>query len=1047
MKSSNTIRHLAAGCSLLAVLLFCAGPGAAQSERALALNQVTAEVALSDSTPEAGALVTATISIDSRALTGGDNRVAAYQAKLEWNSSVVQFDNVTTAPSPWNTPTVNSANAGSGMLEWNDFVAGGVSPSRFVILNVTFRVIGAPSSATIIDLSFSGLATSTTRDLLPILVVKDAFLRVRNHAPAIDPISNVIMDAGAMLEVNVSASDTDGDGITLTPSNFPGFVSFTDNGGGQGLIRFMPSLTDLGNYLNLQVIATDDGVPALSDTVSFNLTVNQANRTPVLDEILDQTMDEGSTLNVSIIAKDEDGNNVNLVVNGLPAFGVFTNNNDGTGTINFQPGFADAGAYNLEVIATDDATPALSDTARFILTVNDVNRAPQLQPIVNQMVDEGAMLEVTLAASDPDNDSLSFSINNLPAFGSLVDHHNGTATIRFAPGFTDAGGYNLEVIVTDHAVAALTDTGAFSLTVNNVNRSPQLQPIANQVMEEGAILEVALAASDPDGDSLFFSAANLPAFGSLIDNHDGTGIIRFAPSFGDSGEYDNIIVTVTDNARPGSLSKTAAFMLKVKNVIETIVCNVAITSPDSGFATCDSTVKVCVVTEASGGVAPITSVCKINGVVVKDSCVVVPLKAGKNLIIAECVFTDAAGATCTSIDSISVYASRLASTVTITSPADSSAICASSINVSGTTAVSGGLGAVTSTCTINGNPVAVSGGVFGATVQLQPGYNFIIAECTYRDTLGCTTVSADTVVVLSDTTAPTATFDFTQLPLITGEAVDEESGIAKIEVVEARNRVVIIENFTPGDKRVRFRSERTQPQGASGFLLKLTNMAGCEILADPIYLRLDPNQGPAQFTLPPADRYLYVDNRGLERISMKINQHEVNLIAGAEGKGRDGNTYFMPAFGKRSIDLFEYLGTGNNEYVVTAFGPEDANADFLITDFKVDDTGTGVAGGHRTDGSVPTAFTLAQNYPNPFNPETRIRFEVPQGWTAPVTLRIFNVQGQLVQTLVDGFMPPGQHTVTWNARTASGQAVSTGVYFYQIRSGDFVAVRKMLLEK
>ncbi|RIK54879.1 hypothetical protein DCC62_31645, partial [candidate division KSB1 bacterium] len=198
---------------------------------------------------------------------------------------------------------------------------------------------------------------------------------------------------------------------------------------------------------------------------------------------------------------------------------------------------------------------------------------------------------------------------------------------------------------------------------------------------------------------------------------------------------------------------------------------------------------------------------------------------------------------------------------------------------------------------------------------------------------------------------------------------------------------------------------------------------------------------------PPADRYLYVDNRGLERISMKINQHEVNLIAGAEGKGRDGNTYFMPAFGKRSIDLFEYLGTGNNEYVVTAFGPEDANADFLITDFKVDDTGTGVAGGHRNDGSVPTAFTLAQNYPNPFNPETRIRFEVPQGWTAPVTLRIFNVQGQLVQTLVDGFMPPGQHTVTWNARTASGQAVSTGVYFYQIRSGDFVAVRKMLLEK
>lgn len=1047
MKSSNTMRHLAAGCSLLAVLLFCVEPGAAQSERALALNQVTAEVVLNDSTPEAGALVTATISIDSRDLTGGDNRVAAYQAKLEWNSGVVQYVSHTAGPSPWNSPTVNAANAASGTLEWNQFVAGGVAPSKFVILNVNFRVIGAPSSATIIDLSFPGLMTSITGNLLPLLVVKDAFLRVRNHAPVINPISNVIMDAGTMIDVTVSASDTDGDALTLTPSNFPGFVSFTDNGGGQGVIRFTPSANDFGNYLNLQVIATDDGVPALSDTVSFNLTVNQANRAPVLDEILDQTMDEGGTLNVPIIAKDEDGNIVNLVVNGLPSFGVFTNNNDGTGAITFKPGFTDAGAYTLEVIATDDATPALSDTARFILTVNDVNRAPQLQPIANQVVDEGAILEVTLAASDPDNDSLSFSINNLPAFGSLVDHHNGTATIRFAPGFTHAGAYNLEVIVTDHAASALSDTGAFALTVNNVNRPPQLQPIGNQEMEENTILEVALAASDPDGDSLTFSVANLPAFGSLIDNHDGTGVIRFAPGFNDAGDYDNIIVTVRDNARPGSLSKTATFVLKVRDVIEAIVCNVAIVSPDSGFATCDSTVKVCVVTDVSGGVSPLTSVCKINGVVVKDSCAVVPLQAGKNLIVAECMFIDARGDTCTSSDSITVYASRLAGSVTITSPADSSAICASSINVSGTTTVSGGLGAVTSTCTINGNPVAVSGGVFGATVQLQPGYNTIITACTYRDTLGCTTLSADTVVVLSDATAPTATFDFTQLPLITGEAVDEESGIAKIEVVEARNRVVIIENFTPGDKRVRFRSERTQPQGASGFTLKLTNMAGCEILADPIYLRLDPIQGPSQFTLPPTDRYLYVDNRGLERIAMRINHHEVNLIATTEGKGRNGNTYFMPAFGKRSIDLFEYLGTGDNEYVVTAFGPEDANADFLITDFKVDDTGTGVAGGHRSDGSVPTAFTLAQNYPNPFNPETRIRFEVPQGWTAPVTLRIFNVQGQLVQTLVDGFMPPGQHTAVWSARTAGGQAMSTGVYFYQIRSGDFVAVRKMLLEK
>ncbi len=96
---------------------------------------------------------------------------------------------------------------------------------------------------------------------------------------------------------------------------------------------------------------------------------------------------------------------------------------------------------------------------------------------------------------------------------------------------------------------------------------------------------------------------------------------------------------------------------------------------------------------------------------------------------------------------------------------------------------------------------------------------------------------------------------------------------------------------------------------------------------------------------------------------------------------------------------------------------------------------------------LPEAFTLRQNYPNPFNPETTISFDVPVALTAPVTLRIFNIHGQLVKTLVDGMMPPGTHTVVWSGKDAADEPVSSGFYFYHMTSGNFVAVRKMLLAK
>jgi hypothetical protein len=96
---------------------------------------------------------------------------------------------------------------------------------------------------------------------------------------------------------------------------------------------------------------------------------------------------------------------------------------------------------------------------------------------------------------------------------------------------------------------------------------------------------------------------------------------------------------------------------------------------------------------------------------------------------------------------------------------------------------------------------------------------------------------------------------------------------------------------------------------------------------------------------------------------------------------------------------------------------------------------------------LPREFELKQNYPNPFNPETTIEFAVPEGFSETVELSIFNVLGQRVRTLVNGYMPAGRYAKIWNATSDGGQKVASGVYFYRFSAGAFTQTRKLLLMK
>jgi len=94
-------------------------------------------------------------------------------------------------------------------------------------------------------------------------------------------------------------------------------------------------------------------------------------------------------------------------------------------------------------------------------------------------------------------------------------------------------------------------------------------------------------------------------------------------------------------------------------------------------------------------------------------------------------------------------------------------------------------------------------------------------------------------------------------------------------------------------------------------------------------------------------------------------------------------------------------------------------------------------------GGQACRWALSQNSPNPWAGSTEIVFEVSS--RARVTVKVFNVAGQLVRTLVDEHKEPGRYGVSWDGKDRSGKRVASGVYFYKMEAGPYKATRKMLM--
>ena len=120
------------------------------------------------------------------------------------------------------------------------------------------------------------------------------------------------------------------------------------------------------------------------------------------------------------------------------------------------------------------------------------------------------------------------------------------------------------------------------------------------------------------------------------------------------------------------------------------------------------------------------------------------------------------------------------------------------------------------------------------------------------------------------------------------------------------------------------------------------------------------------------------------------------------------------------------------------FWPHSAPGTLPLAKVSADDEAT-------SDQQPVTSYELSQNYPNPFNPSTTIRFALPE--ESEVSLRIYNLQGQLVREVVNSQFESGRHSIVWDGKDARGRQVASGVYVYRLKAGSFIARKKLLLMK
>lgn len=286
----------------------------------------------------------------------------------------------------------------------------------------------------------------------------------------------------------------------------------------------------------------------------FPQTAPIVNEPPVAGALADVAVQVGDALayDAGAAFSDPNGDDLAFTASALPAWASI---DPATGSITGTPAPGDVGAVEVTVTATEDHPDLGSDSASFTLTVTPLpNDPPEAGTLADAQIEAGSLLSYDAGAafSDPDGNDLVFTATDLPAW-AMIDA--ATGLISGTPAAGDIGDTLVTVRATeDHPDAGFAEA-TFTLSVVAANEPPGVTPIPDQLalVDAPYSFDAGAAFADPNGDTLTFTQAGLPAWATL---DPATGAISGTPTLADVGDVEVTITATEDHPDAGSVDAT-----------------------------------------------------------------------------------------------------------------------------------------------------------------------------------------------------------------------------------------------------------------------------------------------------------------------------------------------------------------------------------------------------------------------------------------------------------------------------------------------------------
>ena len=368
-----------------------------------------------------------------------------------------------------------------------------------------------------------------------------------NQAPTIGalPAESTVM-AGSPLSVQPTASDPDNDPLTFEIANRPAWATFES---GSGRLSGTPADADVGNYENVRISVRD--AEHVTAGNAFRIVVNASstpppppppgNSAPVISGSPPTTVATGQAYSFTPSASDPDGQALTFSISGKPVWAAFSTSN---GSLSGTPADGMAGSYGNIRISVSDGSASAALPA-FSITVTQTNRPPAIGGSPATTGREGIAYSFTPSGSDPDGNTLTYSISNRPTWAAFS---TSTGRLSGTPPVGAAGNYPAVVIsVSDGSLSATL--AAFSINVAP-NRAPTISGTPAATVTAGQAYSFTPTASDPDGNAMSFSIVNRPGWAAF---NTGTGRISGTPTPAQAAEYVDIRITASDGMTSATL--------------------------------------------------------------------------------------------------------------------------------------------------------------------------------------------------------------------------------------------------------------------------------------------------------------------------------------------------------------------------------------------------------------------------------------------------------------------------------------------------------------